>query len=78
MKSSRNAPCHCGSGKKWKSCHNLLDHESGRKSAIALRERVAAAAAERRQAYEGRMESYHNKLALASVLGMVTAVAPNK
>ncbi|MGK7390721.1 MAG: SEC-C metal-binding domain-containing protein [Candidatus Cyclobacteriaceae bacterium M2_1C_046] len=28
----RNAPCHCGSGKKYKNCHLVSDHEKDSKN----------------------------------------------
>lgn len=35
MKPQRNAPCPCGSGKKWKRCCNLRKHETHVARAIA-------------------------------------------
>lgn len=49
MKLGRNDPCHCGSGKKYKKCHEAADaaKESAELAAIAAKaeaERVAAEA----------------------------------
>lgn len=38
----RNDPCHCGSGEKYKRCHQPVDQEAWR--FVALRTRQAAAA----------------------------------
>jgi hypothetical protein len=56
----------------------LIDHEAGRQSAIAMRERIAREAEEERRARQKRMESYRRPsgTALTSLLGLVAAVAP--
>lgn len=38
-KPARNEPCFCGSGKKFKKCHLLLDHERARQEELAAAER---------------------------------------
>lgn len=77
MKPARNEPCPCGSGKKFKKCHYLTNHEAERQSAIALSERMKAEAAAERAAraqcteLRGRKP---NTLALAALLGMAVAI----
>ena len=44
---NRQRLCACGSGKKWKRCHNLIDAERERLTLIARREREARESKER-------------------------------
>lgn len=48
MKLGRNDPCHCGSGKKYKKCHEAADaaKESGELAAAHAQAEAARAAAE--------------------------------
>lgn len=45
----RNAPCHCGSGKKYKKCHLLIEREEAEQAEIAFRERMRQRALEAEQ-----------------------------
>jgi hypothetical protein len=42
----RNDPCHCGSGKKYKSCHLAKDEEAARAARAKAAEAAPAPAAE--------------------------------
>jgi hypothetical protein len=77
---ARNAPCHCGSGKKFKRCHNLIDHERDRLAWTEIRERAKRNHEEETQARDERIASYQkpNKSALASILAMVMAGQVNR
>ena len=39
-KQQRNAPCQCGSGKKYKKCHLLIEREEAEQAEIVFRERL--------------------------------------
>lgn len=87
-KPARNELCHCGSGRKFKKCHNLIDHEADRQSTIAKHERIAREAEESRKAWEKRGEELmrqghvvgprRGRLGALTALAMVGAVMPPK
>lgn len=45
-KKQRNAPCQCGSGKKYKKCHLLIEREEAFQAEIAFSERLKQRALE--------------------------------
>jgi len=61
----RNAPCPCGSGKRYKDCHGALVAPSDRPARdIAMRQRMeAAAAAQRAGSYAEAIALYESVLA---------------
>ena len=65
-KIGRNAPCPCGSGKKYKKCHLLKDEKAKRKERLAQEEAV-------NKAEEGQEE---NKEEVKEKNKKVNSVAP--
>ncbi len=43
MKPGRNEPCHCGSGKKYKKCHEIADAATESAELAALQDKAEAA-----------------------------------
>lgn len=59
MKVGRNDPCHCGSGKKYKKCHQAQDEAA--RSAELAKEAAAKAAAAATETEEGEGEDTYGK-----------------
>lgn len=73
----RNGPCPCGSGKKFKKCHLLIDREEARVALenwkVALEERRRAVQA-RRAAVTGGSEPTRSR-SLSAFLGATLAMS---
>jgi hypothetical protein len=70
---NRQRLCACGSGKKWKRCHNIIDAERERLTQIEWRERMKRDYQSETKARDERLESYRKpgKAHLSAVLAML-------
>lgn len=56
-KQQRNAPCACGSGKKYKKCHLIIEREEDIKAELEWEERRKARAEEIRKMRENDLDT---------------------
>ena len=64
MNHLRNTKCHCGSGKKYKKCHYIIEHEQREQKIIADRRRIVGLSAD-----ENRERQRNTDIALG-ILGI--------
>ena len=75
-KPARNEPCSCGSGKKYKKCHYLIDHEKERHDADLRKVRTKREAEQSADEREARLRTYQERAQrrdrriLATLLGL--------
>lgn len=60
-KQQRNAPCTCGSGKKYKKCHLLIEREEAIKAELEWEERRKARAEARRRELENLSDTMRER-----------------